>query len=250
MPESKDIRKIINKYFTGSLKEEYKYCNQLSMLFTKLSFTNPRHVKKVLNKFELLRRYKTITQDTLFPDIENNNNLLLIIFTLFLIVIHEFNFDKFKELINLDRRFESYCRYQQFVNRSQLIHKLHNESITTDKYLSEIKKNYDNNQISNSILNIFSDTTIHNSLLRTIYLFLPAAIRDYSIVPSAKYEEDDENVNNLYQAIDQFDNIGNELLVSFCRFLVFMFENKIQFCCDENNSFKISKLVEVIDVYL
>ncbi|WP_299552001.1 P-loop NTPase fold protein [Seonamhaeicola sp.] len=111
MPEHDDLLKLVSQYFDDrKLKEVDGRLNvNIAKFFRELRFTNPRKVKKVLNKYLTIKNLKE--QDTLqekqsrlIPCIltSNGGNYLETVITLYLIVIHEFYPEILDDMFNLD----------------------------------------------------------------------------------------------------------------------------------------------------
>jgi hypothetical protein len=112
MPEHEDVLKLISVYFDD---REIKYRNfggklneKITEFFNEIKFTNPRRLKKVLNKYLLLSNYKaTLNEDHKFSNLIPNiivgeeGNFLETILTLYMLCISEFHkstFDIFNDL--------------------------------------------------------------------------------------------------------------------------------------------------------
>lgn len=111
MPESKDIMKLISLFFNDRKISEIitdPWNRFITKFFIALAFTNPRRVKKVLNKFQILRSIKENLELTEkykrhIPNIysENSGNIFETILVLYIIILHEFHQNYYSNLFNL-----------------------------------------------------------------------------------------------------------------------------------------------------
>lgn len=118
MPNLYNFQKLINNYF-----DETKYklepkdwaINDWIVLFLEeLEFTNPRRIKKVLNKYEMLRSFIQVdnSKKILFPNIDlktgEEKNLFETLLVLYLIILHEFYPNDFNDFLNFEKKKEKY----------------------------------------------------------------------------------------------------------------------------------------------
>jgi len=254
MPESLDLNKIINLYFKESIVKnkdglEYKYKNIINYFFKFIGFNNPRHIKKVFNKFELLRRFKHISSDDNFPTIDNDENVLLIIVTLYLIILHEFSKEVFDDLLSYEKFYSIYefndkkTEVFQITNKNQakikdIVDELYNEEICIS--LEAIKK-------------ISSHKCPYN-LFGLIITFLPHIEKNFNINPHVAFNDIDNIGNvgfdNLDEFINQFSNKDNVLQIGFLRFLLYINRHIKEYGLNEEESTSIKSLIYYIKLYL
>lgn len=120
MPSQPSLQLLINHYF-----DNRKYClgNEqieinllISTFFRRLEFTNPRRLKKVLNKFQMLRNFKQM--NSVFSgevpniDMKSNSekNYFETILVLYLIILHEFYSDYFENFLNFSKKRQIYSK--------------------------------------------------------------------------------------------------------------------------------------------
>ncbi|MBD0724331.1 hypothetical protein B6A10_03980 [Flavobacterium sp. L1I52] len=110
MPEHDNVLKLVSAYFDNrELKYgdfEGKLDEKIAEFFCEINFTNPRRLKKILNKYLILSNFKTILKDDLnhkdsVPNvfIGNDGNFFETVLTLYLLCLFEFEKDSF-ELFN------------------------------------------------------------------------------------------------------------------------------------------------------
>ncbi|AEF96802.1 KAP family P-loop NTPase fold protein [Methanotorris igneus] len=107
MPKDFELKKFIKQY---EFFNDDDTAEKLEKFFKSINFTNPRHLKKVLNKYELLVRIKNLGLDKneLIPEIiriveENGNKrkvgyLLDTVFVLYFIILYEVYPEKYLEV--------------------------------------------------------------------------------------------------------------------------------------------------------
>lgn len=120
MPKTFSLTKLLEPYFLGETTlsdgQHIKSALLIESFFNSIRFTNPRHLKKVLNKYEIIKSFKvlsTISEDIrkLIPDIisaENKGNTFETIYCLFFIILYEFHFDYFVELEAYEEKMAKY----------------------------------------------------------------------------------------------------------------------------------------------
>ena len=127
MPAQHDLGKLVEQYFIKDhseniMEQEVNFCDIVVSLFNQLNFTNPRHVKKVLNKYQIVRNFKEKLKDNNefcnIPNIntlENEGNIFETILVLFIIILYDFNPNEFNEIKQCDlkrnRYFDSINKY-------------------------------------------------------------------------------------------------------------------------------------------
>lgn len=106
MPEHNDLLKLINVYFDDrDIKSgafEGKLNEKITDFFNKLNFTNPRRLKKILNKYLILSSFKTVLKENLIhrdsmPNIysDDEGNFFETILTLYFLCLYEYERDSF-----------------------------------------------------------------------------------------------------------------------------------------------------------
>ncbi len=120
MPAQHDLGKLAAQYFikehSGSIMEqEVNFCDVIVAFFNQLNFTNPRHVKKVLNKYQIVRSFKEKLKDNKelcnIPNIntlENEGSIFETILVLFIIILYDFFPNEFNEIKQYDLKRSRY----------------------------------------------------------------------------------------------------------------------------------------------
>jgi len=101
MPKTFSLEKYLKPYFGDDVK-------RIEEFFTSIGFINPRHIKKVINKYEILNTFKVSASippeirayipELIFKNERNKGNLWETIFCLYFIILYESFPDQFSEL--------------------------------------------------------------------------------------------------------------------------------------------------------
>lgn len=119
MPEYDNLQKLINHYFDDTIYDlvvDKKAINEkINDFFQYLRFTNPRRVKKVLNKYQIFRNIKSLDlpeKYSPFPNIDEKNgseqSYFETILVLYLIMLHEFYPVYFNHFMDFDNKRKNY----------------------------------------------------------------------------------------------------------------------------------------------
>ena len=116
MPKNIDLFKLINHYFDDTnydLNHDEEAINhRISNFLHELEFTNPRRVKKILNKFQMFRDFSKISKEIDFPNIDMKdgvkNSYFDTILVIYLIILHEFHPDEFENFLNFEIKKSDY----------------------------------------------------------------------------------------------------------------------------------------------
>jgi len=120
MPRTVLLRTMLTTHFKGStLLSNGNYVSSVEIIedfFQSTRFTNPRHVKKILNKYEIIKGFKefdAIAAETraYIPNIINSDgrgNVFETIFCLFAIILYEFYSEDFLELESYEEKMQKY----------------------------------------------------------------------------------------------------------------------------------------------
>lgn len=109
MPNHNDLSRLVDNYFDNTTytigDRSQPICIWISDYFENINFTNPRRVKKVLNKFNIVREFKKLLNDE-FPNIDMLNkkqaSYFETIMVLYLIILHEFYPNLFNKFLDFD----------------------------------------------------------------------------------------------------------------------------------------------------
>lgn len=163
MPANVDASKLINLYFEDDEKVGDKKLGDLIIdFFDKLHFKNPRRIKKILNKYLILKRLKQSVDDEniMLPNIifKNSGTLFETYLTFYLLILNEFEPDIFLNVFDLgskkvnynnvlERKFKIKSEYD---SAKREIIGYFNNGLISKKF-----KDYSNNDFSNIKANIY-----------------------------------------------------------------------------------------------
>lgn len=111
MPKNNSIQSLLNHH-------SIHYAEKIEEFLKKIDFVNPRHIKKVLNKYQILKSFEDfipsylqeLIPDNILHKNEAENELLEIMLTLFFIILYEYYPNIFLELEDYDGKTIEYAR--------------------------------------------------------------------------------------------------------------------------------------------
>ncbi|HEX8019185.1 KAP family P-loop NTPase fold protein [Mucilaginibacter sp.] len=218
MPKTFSITKLLEPYFPGEtvLRDGRPIKNTILIesFFNTIRFTNPRHLKKVLNKYEIIKSFKAlsaISENTrkLIPDIiveKNKGNTFETIYCLFIILLYEFHLEDFTELENYEEKILKY------IEPSIEFHKLSSSSpVNYDSTATNLRQRYFvTDHTKTSLSTLFANRGNAHSFSFTKFLFLFS----HSEIKYLAYIHDND--------LTGYDRSFNDtrLLTSYCKFLI------------------------------
>jgi ABC-type dipeptide/oligopeptide/nickel transport system ATPase component len=250
------LEKIFNfsfhmpEYSVEKFVKQYEFFNndeiakKLAEFFKAINFTNPRHLKKVLNKYEYLINVKNSENisnnlSELIPDIigsKGEGYLLDTIFVLYFIILYEFYYEKYLEIKNYEDKLTNYSKNFYNYRDSKEIPQLMGEQ--------HIKKLFkmDSNILFKEIYELLK-TKNEKERFKIMNLFTPHTTT--KLPTSHQF--------NIYDAeyLNYFKRKNNEILIDFCKYLSNEFfevvnENKEY----KNENYKFKTLFEMAETLL
>jgi energy-coupling factor transporter ATP-binding protein EcfA2 len=209
MPKSYNTEKIVKHYipYMG---------DEIVIFFNKIGFSNPRHIKKILNKYKMISLIKNSNMNKKYKDlipeilIEETGCIFDTLLVLFFLILHEFYYGKFIELKNYDSKFENYLEYltdelkeisrQARKNNINLFLK-GNQAFFSFKKMKDIK-----------FLMQESSTGV-KPIFKLLSIFTPRINRKFVL-----------RLGDI-EYFEQFEYEGNEILINFCKFIYKDIEN-------------------------
>jgi len=248
IPKYRTLNKILIHYFEDFGDDKLEIIEKfLSAIF----FTNPRHLKKVLNKYAILKYFKdnNIDQFELIPEMTKENSVFKIILVLFFIILHEFNLDAFIEIKEYDTKISQYIassddgntgNYQHIENIKK--HTFRNMKNITFKDMHYEKVGLFPNPSEGDRANVERKSNSY-IIQKFLTIFTPHINRKYTMVGNQLGD------CNLY--LEQFQDCKKEeiILYNFCKFIV---END-SVVLDEirrDNDYKLWNLFEMVEMVL
>jgi hypothetical protein len=120
MPKTFSLKKMLQPYFfdvtvRNRNAKVHQSTEVIEDFFKSINFTTPRHIKKVLNKYQILKIFSSLNLTgrftRLIPDIinsPNNGKIFETIYCLFVIILYEFNPAEFEDVSNYEQKFIKY----------------------------------------------------------------------------------------------------------------------------------------------
>jgi ABC-type dipeptide/oligopeptide/nickel transport system ATPase component len=222
---SKDFQivKLLNHYFPN---EEQDFTDKIEKFFKEVKFKNPRHLKKVLNKYTIINEFKKDNPENeltkLIPNIRINGKgyFLSTIFVLYIIILFEFYHEKFEEIKNYDGKFANYSQF--------LVSNDGNQEWTLDNKINIVKGkcgkgNYKTITKFSPMRAIFSskleDEMVPDLLFRLLNLFTPKTNRNITLKTSL--HEQEHKLQDILDYLEQFESKENSFPIDFCKYLFF-----------------------------
>jgi nucleoside-triphosphatase THEP1 len=203
--------------FFNSLKifDEKKEVFLISSFFHNITFTNPRHIKKVINKYLILclikrdfeNKYKDLIPAIIIGDW--NGYIFDTIMVLYFIILHEFYINKYNELQNYDAKFGNYFDHYITEKNSRLtrrdIENRINQSLRAKKDFFVFKN-------LNNLLFLAAEDASFNNFQKFLSFFTPR-------ITDPKKGLTILSIQGDFRYFEQFEYEGNEILLDFCRFI-------------------------------
>ncbi|MDQ0965379.1 putative KAP-like P-loop ATPase [Flavobacterium sp. W4I14] len=211
MPKTFSLAKFLSQYFTDHIE-------LLEDFFKSIGLTNPRHIKKILNKYEILNTFKisaSIPQEirsfipnVIFRQEYQNGNIWETILCIYFIILYENHADQFEELEQYE---------EKFAKLLDPIVKLQRETVTntrvTPATASDVLKNFKIQNIRSAKIAEVSGRTVTSggkriSFVKFLLIFSHSHPNNFAEV----YDE----------RISQYESYYTDsgILTSFCRFLI------------------------------
>lgn len=215
------IVKLLNHYFPN---EDQDFTDKLEDFFKQIKFKNPRHLKKVLNKYTIISEFKKDNPDNelskLIPNIriDGEGYFLSTIFVLYIIILFEFYYEKFVEIKNYENKFENYIEYlvSNSINKKWII------TAKTDIVNSAFKKGKYKNltkfiEMRSSISGESDAENIPDFMFKFLNIFTPKINREFSFkgLPGDTYK-----IQYIIDYLNQFESKDNSFPISFCKYLL------------------------------
>ena len=233
MPKKFEIFEILKYYFKDKYYDVsfYKLINDF---FTFIDFTTPRHIKKVLNKYLIVKYIKSeeLNNHELIPEISSDHNFNIVL-VLYFIILFEFNNEIFNELQSTDfRKSVFFEKHHEFKKNNKKTTSNISPNATRNEAVMALDKHFGSKDIT--ISEFFDDNSqFHLTLFSNIFL------------PLLKRDIDFNQIGGL--DMTQFEKSGDNLQTGFCYFYM---ENHSKFVSEDNNNYKIYDLFKMAKTIL
>jgi hypothetical protein len=255
---SKDFQivKLLNRYFPN---EEQDFTDKIEKFFKEVKFKNPRHLKKVLNKYTIISEFKKDNPDNelskLIPNIriDGEGYFLSTIFVLYIIILFEFYHEKFEEIKDYDAKFENYIEH--LVSSKSKGKDTWTKTTKTDVVNPLFKKGEYKNltkfaQIRSSIFGESNDEDIPDFMFKFLNIFTPKIDREFTFKGLVR----NDNKYKIQDIKDYLNQFENSFPIAFCKYL---FSNRKELkeeidndewkkSCGDYDIFDLFKMAEII----
>nr|WP_280109658.1 hypothetical protein [Methanocaldococcus jannaschii] len=236
MPKSYELKDFIKQY---DFFNDDKIAEKLERFFKAINFTNPRHLKKVLNKYAILIEFKNskIDNERLIPEIiriENGERkrkgyLFDTVFVLYFIILYEFYYGKYLEVKRYKCRLQTNTGLQSYFERYSLL-----------SQIMKVIKNRNANDMDRVITNLM----LLYSQLGYRYNYEIKGRKFYKLVINREIRDKDYNIANELSI--ELKEAG--ITVDFWEYIKNNYEDLIE----ENypNPYPFTNLFKMVETYL
>lgn len=261
IPINNNLYEFVRYYFVGKkdlTSKQFEVADLISEFFIAINFTNPRQLKKVLNRYEMLINFKNANLPghlkKLIPNAvfnENDGDFFELILVLYFIVLYDFFPQAFLDLENLENKLANYA------SAKVRYHKSHdpNGRYTFEQSLNQIKDPQsgimNSSLLDSSLSNLMNYSQPERKLLgrandavaiqyafnSILTLFTPSRVSQFEF-----------GINNPANFVDQFYNEKNTPEELMClRFCNYLMKNKNSII-KSNSEFIFSSYFEMCKV--
>ncbi|EJS46386.1 hypothetical protein ICE_05212 [Bacillus cereus BAG1X1-2] len=253
MPEIQNIDKLLEDFisrvhlFNPVANENFDF---LKRFFLHMKFTNPRKLKKLFNKYIFLCTLDKSNSSRIYsfiPPNFNNHEPVQMIFTLFIILLHEFNRE------NFDLIFNSEFKVGKMRNILDLEYKIYSKRMKGSEpfknYLDFLANQWINQSliVSNNIFHSFMHTEDDERLFELLLLFAPLDIK--AKPPALNSQTESRMLTDLETFVYQFqasEDKNLKLFVSHILDLLVYRNNPLPTIIN----FNVHELVKMVNLYL
>jgi len=204
MPRSYNTENFVEK---SKLFEEHK--SIISNFFNSIKFTNPRHLKKIFNKYQLISLIKDNFANEfgeLIPEIIINKKGYIFdtILVLFFLILYEFHYQKYEEIKAYEFKFENYIEHLKDKGSKEISRESKGNIINN---LRGNKSFFKFGNISNLKFLNSNDTT--KNFHKFLSFFTPRINKDFEF----------RSIQGDFRYFEQFEYSENQILIDLCRFI-------------------------------
>jgi hypothetical protein len=204
MPKNYDTEIFVEK---SQLFEEHK--SIISNFLNSIKFTNPRHLKKIFNKFQLISLIKENFANEfgeLIPEIIRNKKGFIFdtILVLFFLILYEFHYQKYEEIKAYEFKFENYIGHLVDKSSKPIARESKGNIINN---LRANKSFFKFGNISNLEF-LYSKGTPEN-FHKFLSFFTPRINKDFEF----------RSIQGDFRYFEQFEYGENQILIDLCRFI-------------------------------
>lgn len=232
----------VNKYLNNlNLFEKEKEVPKISNFLKEIKFTNPRHTKKIFNKYRLLsylKRKNKSKYSKLIPNIiigDGEGYIFDTIMVLYFIILHEFYIYKFYEIKDYDGKMISYINHLVGDRNSERGVQVIISNIENRIKIEHIRNDLLFKNIDNGLLMKRNEDITR--LFKFINFFTPRISKNFHC----------NNMNDI-SYFEQFKNNDSEILVNFCKYLFNYIEQITTNQAGERELMKNYNLLDLFDM--
>ncbi|MCT4612500.1 MAG: KAP family NTPase [Clostridia bacterium] len=238
MPKTNSIRKLIKLYVDEVLLVKVDAENTVDKLvnfFKTIKFTNPRHLKKVLNKYYFLKDLYEGETNSSIPKGIFKNDVVTMIFVLYFIVIYEYKQDIYEDLKDIKKRDKVYYNlYRAPGSKDEQSWGNHMSNLLTESPIN-IKKLLAGPSNSRPVIDEFQ---------KLVYTFTPSVKKEFHM-RQAPYRDINERFIRQFE-----DEERDSIATDFLRVLKYIFEENSKYDLSEISEYDIKKIFEFAELYL
>lgn len=259
MPEIQNIDKLLEDFISrvslfNTVSDDN--LNLLKQFFLHIKFTNPRKLKKLFNKYLFLCTLDKSNSSRIYsyiPKNFSNHEPVQMIFTLFIILLHEFNRENFDLIFNSEFKVGKLRNILNLESKFYFNRKSASEPFK--KYLDYLAYKWINQPlfVSKDIVNSFALREGDNSLFELLLLFAPLDIK--ADPPSLIWrggpesESQSEALMQLEEFMYQFQASEDKTLSSFSSYILKILVNN-RYALSSDIQFDVHELVKMVNFYL
>lgn len=217
------IIKLLNHYFPN---EDQNFIDRMGRFFKQVKFKNPRHLKKVLNKYTIISEFKKDNPENEISKpipnirIDGDGYFLSTIFVLYIIILFEFYHEKFEEIKEYDAKFANYSRFLVSSDKNQEWTLANKQNIVSSKCKMG---NYKTITKFSPMRAIFSseleNEKVPEILFRFLNIFTPKINRNFTLKTSL--HEQEHKLQDILDYLEQFESKEHFFPIDFCKYLFF-----------------------------
>lgn len=253
MPEIQNIDKLLEDFISrvslfNTVTDDN--LNFLKLFFLNIKFTNPRKLKKLFNKYLFLCTLDKSNDSRIYSYIPrnfSNHEPVQMIFTLFIILLHEFNREDFDLIFNSE--FKVGKLRNIFDLESEFYFDKDSANELFKEYLDVLAHNWTKRQliVTKNIVNSFIVRRGDNDLFDLLLLFAPLDIKVNT--PALGRSVDADALRRMKTFVNQFQASEDKILSSFISHILNLFVNNYYDLSDDIQ-FDVHELVKMVNFYL
>jgi energy-coupling factor transporter ATP-binding protein EcfA2 len=237
MPKNYDTEIFVEK---SQLFEEHK--SIISNFLNSIKFTNPRHLKKIFNKYQLISLIKDNFANEfgeLIPDVIRNKKGYIFdtILVLFFLILYEYHYQKYEEIKAYENKFENYIDH--LVDKSSSPTSRESKANLINSKLKAPRTFFVFGKISN--LDFLNPTEGDKNYHMLLSFFTPRINKDFEF----------KSIQGSFEYFEQFEYSNNKILIDFCRFVFdniekILIEKPDSYSSNDYNLFSLFDMVETL----